>query len=540
MNSKLDIFLIPQFLSIYNLSKQDLSKPHNKFRYLLFKFTFFIKPIVLPSFKKNQINESVLIEFRKFPHLEFLIRNTILKLGVDWSHTIVCGNQNYDMIFKIAESISKNINIIKLNFDNLSQSEYSELLTKDSFWNMFYGEKLLIYQEDTILFDNINNTFLNVDYIGAPFSKNSNDTPNKVGNGGFSLRSKSKMIEVIKRLKINEMSINSTTQSYMKYRNLASPPEDVYFSKTLQEFNIGDVGSYQLASLFSSEQTFNPKAIGAHKIWIGTNKWKQHIVNKFNYSIYRVNSDLDLYLSVLKKPGFFNLTSKIKNAFDIDLFFYSKANSLPYNNKKDVLNHLIRNGLHGFIYHPKQILNIFSNCEFYIYSEYIYVFLKNRIYLLSDFIDKFIYNNPISNLISNSIKKKKDTLNDNFDLIIYCFIGNLEVGINLINNIINYKKKQPEFNLAICIHKDLCKNKEFKNLIINNFDFYAIYISREFGNDITPTLFMNHLIRQKHSFKYIIKVHTKTDKNIFDQSTDYLLSKSLIELNGLSNINSNC
>lgn len=49
----------------------------------------------MPNIAVNSTKEAFLIEFRKFPHLEFLIRNTILKLPKDWSHTVVCENHKY-------------------------------------------------------------------------------------------------------------------------------------------------------------------------------------------------------------------------------------------------------------------------------------------------------------------------------------------------------------------------------------------------------------------------------------------------------------
>ena len=49
-------------------------------------------------------------------HLEFLLRNTILKLP-DWNHTIVCGNLNYAMMKAICDEICKDtkskINTVK-------------------------------------------------------------------------------------------------------------------------------------------------------------------------------------------------------------------------------------------------------------------------------------------------------------------------------------------------------------------------------------------------------------------------------------------
>ena len=156
-----------------------------------------MKYVNLPTFPSKSINEAVLIEFNIFPHLEFLIRNTILKLGNNWSHTIICGNLNYEFMIQICESISPNINIIRVNIDSMSPSQYNKFLTSQSFWNMLYGEKILLYQEDSILFKNNIEDFMKFDFIGSPLSIYQNDIPNNVGKGGFSLRTKSIMMKIL-------------------------------------------------------------------------------------------------------------------------------------------------------------------------------------------------------------------------------------------------------------------------------------------------------------------------------------------------------
>jgi len=67
----------------------------------------------------------------------------------------------------LCESISKNIKIIKLDIDNLNQKTYSNLLQTKEFWNLFHSEKIFLYQEDTLVFkDNIED-FIEFDFIGA-------------------------------------------------------------------------------------------------------------------------------------------------------------------------------------------------------------------------------------------------------------------------------------------------------------------------------------------------------------------------------------
>jgi hypothetical protein len=72
-----------------------------EFRYFCYNYLDLIKKIQLPDIQVDSFKEAVLVEFRQMPHLEFLIRNTIHKLKSEWSHTIVCGNLNYEyMLYK--------------------------------------------------------------------------------------------------------------------------------------------------------------------------------------------------------------------------------------------------------------------------------------------------------------------------------------------------------------------------------------------------------------------------------------------------------
>ena len=200
---------IKYFCIEYNLIKKELNNnKHFYFRFLCYYYINFIKNIELPSIPIQSEFEAVLIEYRCFPHLEFLIRNTILKLGNNWSHTVVCGNQNYEYMYNMCKKISPNIKIIQTNHETLTPSSYHQLLTTIDFWKLFYGKKILIYQEDTVIFKKNINDFLKWDYIGAPFSKSKNDTIHSVGNGSFSLRTKDVMIEIIKS--ILNMSPTST------------------------------------------------------------------------------------------------------------------------------------------------------------------------------------------------------------------------------------------------------------------------------------------------------------------------------------------
>jgi hypothetical protein len=277
--------LIDEFIKIYKITREEIiNNPKNEFRYFCFKYLNYIRSIEINYVKIDSIFEAVLIEFRCFPHLEFIIRNNILKLGNKWSFTIVCGNLNYEFIKQMSFNISPNIKIIKTKHDNLFPSEYNTLLSSKYFWNLFHGKKILIYQEDSIIFKSNIDDFLEWDYIGAPWPQNQNDNSHGVGNGGLSLRTKKCMIDVINKIDIEKTELNSSTINYMKTIGLKKTPEDVYFTLNMIKYNIGKVADRITASNFSTELIFNDNSMGGHNFWLATNLWKSYLYKHVLYS----------------------------------------------------------------------------------------------------------------------------------------------------------------------------------------------------------------------------------------------------------------
>ncbi|AYV84537.1 MAG: putative WcaK-like polysaccharide pyruvyl transferase [Hyperionvirus sp.] len=115
------------------------------FRYFCFRYINYMRNFRVCDLAVDSKREAVLIEFRKFPHVEFLIRNTIQKLPKDWSHTIICGRENYEFIMDMCKNISDKIKVKGCGFDKVPISEYSLLLGDLS------GEKILVYREDSCI-----------------------------------------------------------------------------------------------------------------------------------------------------------------------------------------------------------------------------------------------------------------------------------------------------------------------------------------------------------------------------------------------------
>ena len=246
-----------------------------------------LKNIEIPPIKLKQDKEIVFIEFRWFEHIELLLRNAILKFP-DWSHTVVCGRVNGEIMKNCCNFISPNIKVIILEMDNCTQSQYSKMLMTVNFWKLFHGENILIHQEDSYIFHNNITEFLKYDYVGAPWPIHQDDNEYGVGNGGFSLRSKSKMIEVINKVPVNDIIMGRYTIKYMYHTKSVTIPEDVYFSQSLINHKIGTVSRREVASKFSQETQLSKKPLGGH-----------------NFFLAGQNLDIDRYMGLLLKQDYY-------------------------------------------------------------------------------------------------------------------------------------------------------------------------------------------------------------------------------------------
>ena len=230
--------------------------------------------------KNRKKYTAFIIEPRKHKALEFVLKNFLENLSNEWSFIIFHGNLNKEYVKNIVDTkLSKYKNRITLKSihkDNIGASEYSQLLTSRSFYKQIPTEIFLIFQTDSMIIpknkDNILK-FLDYDYVGAPILFRS------VGNGGLSLRRKSKMLEIID--KVPYMRIPFIKSSH------CIDHEDIYFSLSahyrilaslMTDISINKPSAEE-AELFSSESYINSKSFGIHA------PWKYHSMKKLK-SLY--------------------------------------------------------------------------------------------------------------------------------------------------------------------------------------------------------------------------------------------------------------
>ena len=208
---------------------------------------------------------AIMVEPRKHRALEFVLQNFTENLNEDWNFIIYHGKTNEKMLKDIVSRLSANvqnrITLINLNVKNLNIKQYSTMFFCPTFYENIPTETFLIFQTDSIILkenkDKIND-FLKYDYVGAPWPKTMGIWGKiAVGNGGLSLRKKSKMMEL---LKYKENGIENGKHG--KY-----VAEDKFFcGYYVPEVKIYKP-TYMKAKEFSVESVFYDKPFGIHKCW---------------------------------------------------------------------------------------------------------------------------------------------------------------------------------------------------------------------------------------------------------------------------------
>jgi len=208
---------------------------------------------------------AVIIEPRSHRALNFVLRNFFENLSDEWGFVIFHGRNNGDFINnlltnELSDFKHRVYRTLQLNVDNLNGSSYSLICKSSFFYKCIDTEIMLIFQTDTIILKENKyqiDKFLKYDYVGAPWING------VVGNGGLSLRRKSKMIEVCEKVPID---FTDHEDNYFAYQNIVSLNRP----------------SFQEAQTFSVETVFHEKSFGIHACWKYLNKYEmEFLINRY-------------------------------------------------------------------------------------------------------------------------------------------------------------------------------------------------------------------------------------------------------------------
>jgi hypothetical protein len=196
----------------------------------------------------------VIIEPRRTKQkaLEFVIRNALI-LPAEWSILFFYGTGNRDSVEKFIGTLKAEekarITLKPLGTANLTEKEYNHLMMSRTILDQIPTEIFLVMQTDSLICREglqLLPEFMKYDYVGAPWKGH-----NIVGNGGFSLRRKAKMLEVLE--KCSELiEINN---------------EDGFFSGGCEAAKVYKPSAEE-AEKFAVETTYTGKQpFGVHKAW---------------------------------------------------------------------------------------------------------------------------------------------------------------------------------------------------------------------------------------------------------------------------------
>jgi hypothetical protein len=212
---------------------------------------------------------AIIIEPRKHKALDFVLYNACFCLNNEWNILLFHGNSNFEYSSKIVEELNSlfenRIKMVNLNVDNLNSIEYSKLLaTKSIIYDYIETEMFLVFQTDSMIFKenaHLIYDFLQYDYVGSPWRVTTYQPTLEggfIGNGGFSLRNKNKMLEIIEKIDWNNLT------------ELTDKLEDLYFSRKYDNIYVKKP-EYSKACTFSVDEVFSEIAFACHKPW-----WHSH------------------------------------------------------------------------------------------------------------------------------------------------------------------------------------------------------------------------------------------------------------------------
>lgn len=194
---------------------------------------------------------AVLVEFRRTDKIISVVDNVNLHIPSTWPIQIFHGAENEDFLKKstLAPLITSGKIFLTLMKEVYDQSKTNQLLTDASFWRIIRGEKILFFQIDSIMCSNSPHKitdYLQYDYVGAPW--NPTWYPKYlVGNGGFSLRSRSKTLALIALMAYN-----------------GEKPEDVWYAQNLHRVN-ATIAPVNIAKTFAVESIYYERPVGVHR-----------------------------------------------------------------------------------------------------------------------------------------------------------------------------------------------------------------------------------------------------------------------------------
>lgn len=213
------------------------------------------------AFAPNSNKMAIIIEPRRNPLFEYVVRNAAFYLDNKWMLRVYHGTENADFVREKLQSCH-NVKYVNLGVENVSIEGLNRILMSIGFWKKIDTENVLIFQTDSLLLRKGIDAFLDYDFVGAPWHQENEvykytDLKLRVGNGGLSLRRTASMLEALQKC---------DRKSWRKSRQKEN--EDFFYARCLDILG-KNMPDYHTAASFAVEVPENSSylstAIGLHK-----------------------------------------------------------------------------------------------------------------------------------------------------------------------------------------------------------------------------------------------------------------------------------
>jgi len=268
----------------------------------------------LVTFNKNSKNVALMVESRIFPNTEFIIRQFCRYLPEDFNMYIYATDNIYNDYLNIADKLNNNIIVKILPFKLHTIQDYNNIMLNISFWKMFDKfDRVLIFQNDTMIYKYNISDFYQYDYISAPWVSSQNITKNP-RNVGLSMRNIKAILYCLENEDKVKIPYNNEYESERKNVFNGKYPESIFFSFAMRQFGY-NVADHFTSSLFSIENSsFNNNTFGSHKLSVYNNKLYQKLLLR---SIFNPTHDIVIPLKIYQTWHTKNLPPLMKRCTNL-------------------------------------------------------------------------------------------------------------------------------------------------------------------------------------------------------------------------------
>jgi len=236
---------------------------------------------------------AVIVEPRATPIFEYVVRQVMTTIGVDWSLQIFVSAENREkvqLMFDTEKGGAQEHVIItplsQFGIHCMTQRTQSALSAHAHLYHMIVGENIFWFQVDVILRHRVPQELLEPAYLGSEFSgcefphceqQRCRSTCGG-GNSGLSLRRKSGMLKIANRGNLPENlwgigSVGNFFASDVLYDNRKTKwfEDDLLFSEKLHSLGLLQYGAWQHSFAIGEtlgDESLELDPVGLHRVWL--------------------------------------------------------------------------------------------------------------------------------------------------------------------------------------------------------------------------------------------------------------------------------